>query len=180
MMLGRKRTYVFKEGEGFVSGKYALYIEYTEVNKDYIKLSGHAWGTGSHDDDAAYGMIIGAKTFKEDYSGWYAEGSAFDFSKYKTLNFEFELTTDIGNHGYVGYCEDQRIYSYWLRQDDNEFNEGQIKELYNGGEYKAISGTERQRVSFDISEKTEGIIAMLSPIAYTNNHYAKIYNIWLE
>ena len=181
MMMSGKKVYVFKEGEGLVLGEYALYSDYeTEVGSDYIKLCGRAWGTGSHDDDASHGMIIGAKAFEEDASGWYAKGSAFDFSEYKTLNFEFALTTDNSNHGIVGYCEDQRIYNSWLNNTDNEFNEYKIQDLYKGGKYKAISGTERQRVSFDISEETTGIIAMLSPIAYTNNHYAKIYNIWLE
>ena len=89
MMMGRKRTYIFKEGEGLVFGDYALYFDYPEVYNDYIKLSGAAFGASSHDDDSSYGMIIGEKAFKEGYSGWYAEGSAFDFSKYKTLNFEF-------------------------------------------------------------------------------------------
>lgn len=180
MMMGRKRTYIFKEGEGLVLGEYALYSDYgTEVGSDYIKLLGRSWSSG-HEDDASHGMIIGAKAFEEDASGWYAKGSAFDFSKYKTLNFEFALTTDNGNHGIVGYCEDQRIFSNWLNNDDNAFDEYSIRDLYNGGKYKAISGTARQRASLDISEETSGIIAMLSPIAYTNNHYAKIYNIWLE
>lgn len=181
MMFGTNKTYVFKEGEGLVFGKYVLYSDYnTEVGTDYIKLAGRAWSASTEDDDASQGMIIGAKTFKEDYSGWYAEGSAFDFSEYKTLNFEFALTTNNSNYGYVGYCEDQRISRSWLYHNDNAFNGYDIRELYSGGAYKTISGTARQIVSFDISEKTEGIIAMLSPIAYTNSYYAKIFNIWLE
>ena len=179
MMYTTRKTFVFKEGEGLVFGDYALYSEYnTEVGTDYIKLCGRAWGTTTHDDDASHGMIIGRKAFAEEYSGWYEDGSAFDFSEYKTLNFEFALTS--GNYGYVGYCEDQRISNHWLHHEDNEFNESGIRDLYRGGEYKTIAGTTRQIVSFDISKETNGIIAMLSPIAYTNAYYAIIYNIWFE
>lgn len=183
LLMGTNRTYVFKEGEGLVFGKYVLYSDYNaEVGTDYIKLGGRAWGALTHDDDASHGMIIGAKAFKYDadnvYGTWYEDGSAFDFSEYKTLNFEFALTS--GNYGYVGYCEDQRISRSWLDHDDNEFNGYDIADLYRGGAYKTISGTARQTVSFDISEKTSGIIAMLSPIAYTNAYYAQIFNIWFE
>ena len=180
MMMGHKRTYVFKEGEGLVFGKYALYSDYnTEVNDDYIKLCGRSWGT-SNDDDASHGMIIGAKEFKKNAYGMYVAGSAFDFSKYKTLNFEFALTTLNSNFGYVGYCEDQEISPSWLEHGDNRFDQSKIRELYKGGKYETIAGTARQIVSIDISEETNGIIAMLSPIAPINYHFAKIYNIWFE
>jgi hypothetical protein len=182
MMMGTNRTYVFKEGEGFVFGKYVLYSDYNaKVEADYITLAGRAWSASTEDDDSSQGMIIGAKAFNSDYDDWwYEKGSAFDFSEYKTLNFEFALTTGNSNYGIVGYCEDQRISRSWLYHNDNAFNGYDIRELYRGGAYERISGTARQTVSFDISGKTSGIIAMLSPIAYSNAHYAKIFNIWLE
>lgn len=175
---GKKEIFVFKEGEGFVFGQYVLYsTRNSEVLNDYIKLGGRPWGN-SHDDDSSHGMIIGAKTFTNNSSSWYAAGSGFDVLNYKTLKIEIAIKG--GNYAHVGYCEDQRIYSGWLHHNDNTFNKYNISDLYKGGTYTTVSGTARRIVSFDISNETNIIIAMLSPIAYTSSYYAEIYNIWFE
>jgi hypothetical protein len=176
---GKKQVFVFKEGEGLVFGDYIAKggTPYNYISNDFIHLGGRAYGS-SHDDDRSYGTIIGEKAFVNDSSSWYAEGSAFDVSNYKTLKFEIAIKG--GNYAHVGYCEDQRIYTGWLEHSGNIFNEYRISDLYYRGAYTTVSGTARQIVSFDISNETNIIIAMLSPFAYASYYYAEIYNIWFE
>ncbi len=176
MMMGRKRVYVFKEGEGLVFGKAYLASDYhSEINNNYIHLEGRAWGSSTSDDDESFGMLI-SQEFIKSTSSWFEKGGAFDFSNYKTLNFEFEAETN-DRYGYAGYCEDQRIFTVSLSHGGNGFSESKIRDLYRGGEYKKIAGTKRQIVSFDISGKNSGIIAMLSP---HGSRHIRFFNIWLE
>lgn len=181
MMMSGKKVYVFKEGEGLVFGNVLSGDSgYSYCTDDFIHLSGRAWGTSTHDDDSAYSMLIDANPIEFDRVSFIPEGNGFDFSGYKTLNFEFALTTANSNFGYVGYGTHERMSGTNLAFNDNSFNENKLRELFRNGEKKAIVGAGRQIISFDISAKANGRIVLVSPLAYTSGHYAKIYNIWFE
>ena len=181
MMMSEKKVYVFKEGEGLVFGN-ALSGDssYSYCTDDFIHLSGRAWGTSTHDDDSAFAMLIDENPINYDDDSFIPEGDGFDFSGYKTLNFEFALTTDNSNYGYVGYGTHERMSGMNLNFMYNSFNETKLRKLFENGEKKTIVGTGRQIVSFDISATANGRIVLISPLAYTSGHYAKIFNIWFE
>ena len=179
---GKKQVFVFKEGEGLVFGNYLAggSSSYNYITNDYIHLAGRAYSSSTHDDDESYGMVIDENPISKDSYGYIIATNGFDFSKYKTLYFEYALTTSSSPYGYVGYGAPDRMSNSVLDNDDNKFDSSKIKTLFKNGEKKEISGTTRQIVSFDISAKANGRLVLLSPHAYYSSHYAEIYNIWFE
>lgn len=186
-----RKTYIFKEGEGLVWGyPFTFWSEYCYCSSEYINVEGDSRGPSDDDNDYSYGIMLGGSPIENEVetSGWASSENGYDITRFKTLYIEFEVTSPGSyfgdyNHGYVGYRGNHhRISSYRLSNSDNSFNEQTLEEAYEDGAKIAVSPQSRNIVSFDITDKVDCQIVLLSPLSrdiLPHNHM-KVYNIWLE
>lgn len=157
--------YIFKEGKG-------IQVEYYNYNSRDITISNQSIQIPAK--STSYGVLLLSPTltFNDKDNQYETSNNGFDFSQFKTLNIEYELTS---NSGFMTRnCQIKKSRTNRIESGSNIVGNAQYDQLAN---LDTITVGTRQLLTLNCANYGQDkILAIFSSVAYVYN----IYNIWLE